>query len=118
MKTNDREILVLYNDGVVGRKVIALALSLSPHVKSFTFKEMGSSETQWSCLLHTLQLTPKDLMDKSSPYYQSQIRGRDFDEESWLSILCRSPELIRAPIVLRGSRAIVCAVPTDIYRLI
>jgi arsenate reductase (glutaredoxin) len=117
MKTNDREILVLYNEGMVGRQVIALARSMSPHVRSYTFREMESSQTQWCSLLDSLKLSPKELMDKSSPYYQERIRGRDFDKESWLSILRKSPELIKAPIALRGHRAVMCTIPTEVYKL-
>jgi len=60
---------------------------------------------------------PKDLMNKAHPYYQKHIRGREFDKESWLKIIQYNPDLIKAPIAMRGNRAILCTNPTDIYKL-
>ena len=42
---------------------------------------------------------------------------RDFDDEAWLKILANNPQLFRAPIAVRGRRAVFCETPTAIYRL-
>ena len=68
-------------------------------------------------ILRSLDVHPKDLLNKAHPYYQENIRGREFDEEDWLTVLAKNPELIKAPIAVRGRRAILCNNPTDIYKL-
>jgi arsenate reductase-like glutaredoxin family protein len=42
---------------------------------------------------------------------------RTFDEKDWLTVIANNPDLIKAPIAVRGRRAILCSSPTDIYKL-
>ena len=68
-------------------------------------------------ILRALDAHPKELLNKAHPFYQRHIRGREFDKTSWLNVLARNPELIKAPIAIRGNRAVICTQPTDIYQL-
>lgn len=118
MKTNDREILIYYHpDSSSDRKTIAFAQSVACHVKSYAFSQAPSSSTSWQQILKALDLHPKKLLNKAHPYYQTFIRGCEFDEEGWINVLRRNPDVIKAPIAIRGKRAILCTTPTDIYRL-
>ena len=118
MKTHEREILIYYNpESSSDRKTVAHAQSLTPNLKSFSYDQSPSSHMSWQMILKSLDVHPKDILNKAHPYYQEHIRGREFDEESWLKIIKRNPEIIKAPIAVRGERAIVCHNPTDIYRL-
>jgi len=119
MKTHQREILIYYNpESSADRKTVAYAQSLAPHVRSYAFGKTPSTGTSWQMILKSLDLHPKELMNKAHPYYQKHIRGREFDEESWINVLRYNSNLIKAPIAIRGNRAILCTTPTDIYRLI
>jgi len=118
MKTNEREIQIYYNpENSSDRKCVAHAKSMAQHIKAFAFDKTPSSITSWRQILKNLECHPKELMDKSKPYYQEHIRGRDFTMNGWLDIVARNPGLIKSPIAMRGSRAILCKQPTDIYRL-
>ncbi|MCB0671019.1 MAG: hypothetical protein KDC59_03750 [Saprospiraceae bacterium] len=46
------------------------------------------------------------------------MKGREFDDESWIKVIKYNPDILKAPIAVRGSKAIVCQNPTDILRLI
>lgn len=119
MKTHKREILIYYNaDSSSDRKTIAHARGVTAHLKSYEFKKAPSSSTSWQMILSSLDIHPKDLLNKAHPYYREHIKGKEFNEEDWISCLQRNPELIKAPIAIRGHRAILCNNPTDIYRLI
>jgi len=118
VKTNNREILIYYNQGSSSdRKTIAHAKAVSQHIRSYDFKSAPSTDTSWQMILKSLNIHPKDLMDKSKPYYRANIKGKDFDKEGWLKVLRRHPDLIKAPIAIRGNRAVLCINPTDIYQL-
>ncbi len=56
-------------------------------------------------------------MDKSHPYYQKNIRGRAFNDQDWLNVIMHNPSLLRAPIAIRGNKAVLCSSATDIYKL-
>jgi len=118
MRTHSREILIYYNpESSSDRKTIAYARSMVPHLKAYAFAQAPSTGTSWQFILKALQLHPKELMNKAHPYYQANIRGCDFDDACWIKVIRKNPDLLRAPIAVRGNRAILCTTPTDIYKL-
>ncbi|MCP3933521.1 MAG: glutaredoxin [Bacteroidetes bacterium] len=118
MKTHKREILIYYNPTLnADRKTIAYAKSVSPYIKSYAFSKAPSSTTSWQQILKRINLNPKELLNKAHPYYQEHIRGREFDDESWIKILRKNPDLFKGPIAVRGKHVILCKSPKDIYKL-
>lgn len=119
MKTHPREILVYYNpNSASDRKTLAYAKTVSTHVKAFSHDQSPSTPTHWMSIFSKLGLDdPKKLLNKAHPEYQSNIRGNDFDQEGWTQILSRNPHLIKAPIAIRGSKAVLCNSPTDVLKL-
>lgn len=118
MKTHQREILIYYNpESSNDRKTVAHAQSLAPHIRTFAFEKAPSTGTSWQQIISALALHPKDLMNKAHPYYQKNIRGKSFNDQDWLNVLMHNPYLLKAPIAMRGDKAILCSSATDIYRL-
>ena len=118
MKTHNREILIYYNpESRSDRLTVAHAQGISQHIKTYAYTQSPSTGTSWQMIIRSLGIHPKKLMNKAHPYYQQYIRGREFDEENWLKVIARNPELIIAPIAVRGRRAVLCTSPTDIYKL-
>ncbi|TAK48224.1 MAG: glutaredoxin [Saprospiraceae bacterium] len=118
MKTHRREILIYFNpDSSNDRKTVAHAQGLVPHVRTYSFEQAPSTCTSWQQILSSLQMHPKQLMNKSHPYYQAHIRGREFNNEDWLNVIKYNPALIKAPIAIRQGKAILCVSATDIYKL-
>lgn len=108
-----------YNEGSrTDRMTLAYAQSVVSHIKSYTFEKAASTVTTWQQILQALALHPKELLNKAHPYYQENIRGRDFEEPDWINVLKFNPELIRGPIAIRGDKAVFCLTPTDIFKLI
>lgn len=119
MRTNQRELLVYYNpDSGAHRRTVAYAQSVCRYVRAYAFDQAPSTETSWQQILHALNLDdPKELLNKAHPYYQEHIRGREFDVESWIKVIQNNPDIIQAPIAVRGRRAILCHNATDILKL-
>ncbi len=119
MKTHSREILIYYHpESSVGRQTVAMAQAMSTHVRSYAYGQTPSTDTDWKAILEALSCHPKELLNKAHPYYQAHIRGREFDDEGWVMILRHNPDLIRLPIAMRGSKAVLCKTPADVQRLI
>ncbi|MBK7406720.1 MAG: glutaredoxin [Saprospirales bacterium] len=119
MRTNQRELLIYYNpESSAHRRTVAYAQSLSKYVRAYSFEKAPSTETSWQQILQALDIPPKELLNKAHPYYQQHIRGCEFDEACWLKVIQNNPDLIRAPIAMRGKRAIFCENATDILKLI
>jgi arsenate reductase len=116
--SSNREILIYYNrDSSSDRKTVAHAQAILKHVKTYTFQKSPANNTEWCKILKALNVHPKELMNKAHPYYQANIRGREFQDEDWYNVLRRNPDIIKAPIAVRGNKVVFCLSPTDIYRL-
>ena len=106
MRTHRREIMIYYNpESSSDRKTVAHAQSFSKHIKSYAFGQTPSTGTSWHQIINALGKHPKELLNKAHPYYQKHIRGREFDEESWIKVIRRNPDILKAPIAVRGRRA-------------
>ncbi len=118
MKTHDRELLIFYDSkSNTDRKTIAFAKSTGHKVKTYDHSKNSATTTIWRGILNSLDKHPKEILNKAHPYYQANIRGKDFNMRGWLNILQNNPDLIRHPIAMKGSQAIICETPTDIYKI-
>lgn len=119
MKTHGREILIFYHaDSAADRKTLANAMTMSKHIKAFDFAKASTSGMSWFNILEDLAIHPKDLLNKAHPYYKEHIKGKEFDDEGWIKVLAKNPDLIKFPIAIRGSRKLVCQNPSDILQLV
>ena len=119
MKTHKREILLYYDpEDSVAKKTLAYAHSICNHINEKEWQHEHFTPTVWRRILFLLGMKAKDLLNKSHPYYQEHIRGRDFGDDDWTNILMKRPDLIRAPIAIWNDRAVVVCSPTDIYKLV
>lgn len=116
--TSNAEIQIYFNpNDSKAKKAIAYAKSMSNKVQTFDIQRTKGTGTIWRSILAKLDKSPKELLDKSKPYYQANIRGRDFEERDWIYLLMNNPDLVRCPIAIRGTKAILLDNPTDIYKI-
>jgi arsenate reductase (glutaredoxin) len=99
------------------KKAIAYAKSHSNNVNTIDLAKTKGTGTIWQSILSKLDKSPKQLLDKSQPYYQKNIRGCDFEDRDWTFLLMNNPELVRSPIAVRGNKAIILDNPTDIFKI-
>jgi arsenate reductase len=119
IQSTDQELTIYYNNNTqAGRMTLALAHTLSNHVNKQDLTSAFISTTTIKQLLSKLNMTPKELMNKAHPYYQEAIRGRDFDDNEWMSVLQKNPFLLKAPIVCYKGKAVLCNTPTDIFKVL
>ncbi|NNJ56448.1 MAG: glutaredoxin [Bacteroidia bacterium] len=116
--SNSAEIQLYFKSNCSkSKKALAYAKSLSGKVNTINIGKNNSTGTIWRSILAKLNKSPKDLLDKSNPYYQENIRGRDFEDRDWTNLLMNNPDLVRSPFVIRGNKALILDNPTDIFRI-
>lgn len=116
--SNNAEIQLYYKDDCSkSKKAIAYAKSISNNVNAINISLTTSTGTVWQNILGKLAKSPKQLMDKSKPYYQANIKGRDFEDRDWTFLLMNNPDLLKSPIAVRGNKAMLINTPTDIFKL-
>lgn len=118
MKPHRSEIHFYYSSNQpIDKQTLAYAKTIARHVNAIDVMKERLTATRWDRLLLKLNLRAKDLLNRAHPEYQSRIAGKNWDEESWLTILVESPFLIKSPIALYRDGAILCKTPTDIFKL-
>ncbi len=117
-KIHDHETVLIFNKSSrKGKQTLAYLIGLTPNVRQVDTQKDSVSPSYWKEILKRLELHPKEVMDKSLPYYQEHIRGRDFDSESWLKVLSKNPQLLRSPIVITGDRAVLIDNPSEVSQI-
>lgn len=115
---NTKELTLVYDSTTSeGRKALAYAYSLATKVNKQDVSAVSLSTTFVRQVLKQLNLRPKDLLNRAHPYYQTNLRGCDFDAEGWLQVVAHNPTLLRAPIALQGDNAVLCEPASLIYTL-
>lgn len=118
MRVHQNEILMYCDPNMsITKKAIAYANSISPKVNMVEYKRNHFTPTIWRQILGMLDMEPKQLVNKANEYYQTNLRGRNFNQDDWINILTHQPDLIRTPIAIKGNMAVFVDNPMDVYRL-
>ncbi|MGI9542824.1 MAG: arsenate reductase family protein [Cyclobacteriaceae bacterium] len=118
MKFHPNELFLYFDPSTTtGKQTRAIAHSLSTHVNEMDYRKVKLTTTIWKDMLDQLHLHPKKLLNKAHPEYQAKIRGNAFDDEGWLNVLMKNPQLIKGPIAIRNDQAVLCVKPSDILKL-
>lgn len=99
------------------KKARAYARCISNSVQEIDYSKSEPTPTMWKQVFALLGKTPKELIDKSLPEYQRNLRGTEFSDEDWINVIRHNPMLLRSPIAMRGKKAIVLDNPSDIYKI-
>ena len=118
MQFHPNELFIYYNpESNTGKQCRAYAKSISNNVNDVNCTRIRLTTTLWKEIIDMLGLRPKDLLDRSKTEYQEKIAGRNLTMTGWLEVLIKNPELLKAPIAIYNSKAVLCQKPTDILKL-
>lgn len=118
MQFHPNELFLLYNPQTsVGKQTKAMAMSINNHINEVNAIQERLGPTYWKEVLNMLGMTPKDLMDKSNPEYQSKVAGNTYTMNGWLDVLMHNPHFLKAPIAIYNGKAVLCRKPTDVLKL-
>lgn len=73
---------------------------------------------QFKDLLMKLNMKPSELVRTQEDEYKEKLKGRQFTDEEWISILLENPKLIQRPVVVKNHKAILAQPADEIDRLI
>ncbi len=118
MKLRPNELFLYYDPkSNVGKQTLAYAKSMTSHILDVDWNQQALSNTLWKEILGYLNLKPKEVMDRSSKYYEEHIKGHDIAMTGLLEILIHSPQIIKGPIAVMGRKAILVKTPTDVLKV-
>ncbi len=118
MKLRDNELFLYYDPkSNIGKQTLAYGKSLTSHILDVDWNRQALSNTQWKEILNLMKRTPKDIMDRSSQYYEQHIRGHEIAMTGMLEILCHTPQILQGPVAVMGKKAVLVRTPTDILKV-
>lgn len=118
MENRESTIKVYHNgDRYTVSQIMALAESNQVKVSEQNIKDEKLSGTQLLTLSNKLEMSLDKMVDKESELYKKSLQNVNYDEADWLQVLTEHPELLKTPIVERGSEILIIETPTDVLKL-
>ena len=62
-------------------------------------------------------LGASELVRTQEDYFKKELKGKSFTTDEWIEILTHNPKLLKRPIVVGNSAAVVASPPEEINRL-
>lgn len=115
--TNKEIVLILSGNEYLNKQVLAHSQSLKTPVNIQRQLETRVTQTLYSLIINNTDMEPKHLLDRSHPKYQEHLKGSDISQDDWAMVLKSCPELLRAPVAIRGERVVICDNPSRIQSL-
>ena len=69
-------------------------------------------------LLVRLNKRPQEILRTQEEYFTTNLKGKNFTDEEWITIMLENPKLIQRPIVVKGFRAVLGNPVEEIDRLL
>lgn len=111
------ELTLLYNGNFQkSKQTLAIAKSLSNKINMQNICSVNVSQNLFCIMLNNLTYNTKDVVNKSSKFYQLELRGKEFSTSQWFHIIKNHPELLINPIGMYHGKSILCKTPTDILK--
>ncbi|MEX2380106.1 MAG: ArsC/Spx/MgsR family protein [Vicingaceae bacterium] len=95
-----------------------LALAESNQVKATeqNIHKEKLTGTQLLTLSNKLKMSLDKMVDKESELYKNSLQNVNYDEADWVQVLTEHPELLKTPIVEKGSEIMIAQNPTDVLK--
>lgn len=83
------------------------------YLKDNPFTEKSLSE-----IIHKLGIKPIELIRTQETDYKQNFKGKIFSDDEWIKILLENPKLIKRPIIVKESKAVLGDVLENIDALL
>ncbi|PQJ76269.1 arsenate reductase family protein [Polaribacter glomeratus] len=111
----DKEITLIYNsDDHIGQQIMAYAQTENIPIHDIDLKHRTLTPTQWAELASRIQVHVRELVNTESPNFSHKFGQVDqFSDEDWLKLLAHNPNILKAPIVMKGDKVSMMSNPQE-----
>jgi len=112
---SNKEITLIYNsDDHIGQKILAYAHSENIPVRDINLKFMKLTATHWAQLATMMNVKIRDFVNTEHPNFSQKFGKSDqLSSEDWLKLLINNPEILRAPVVIKGDKVSMMTNPQE-----
>ena len=120
ISTDKNEIKLYFHSGSsIGKQVQAYVLTSERKVLTIDISKTKLTGTQWTELAKGLNLSISGLINKEHPNFTKNYEENlDLEDEDWLKIIGKHPEVITTPIAIIGERYVQLQSPSDFIKYI
>lgn len=86
--------------------------------ETIDYIKMGISPEEIREILAKMNTSASNLVRTQEDYYKKMLKGKDIQDEEWISILSENPRLIQRPIIVTEHKAVLGQPPENIDKLL
>jgi arsenate reductase len=111
----DKEITLIYNsEERIGRQILAYAQIENIPIHDIDLAHMKLTTTHWVELASRMGINLRDLVNtESSNFLQKFGHMNELSDDDWLKLLVHNPTILKAPIVMKGTKIVMMCNPQD-----
>ena len=115
LANTNKEITLIYNsEEHIGRQILAYIQTENMLVHDIDLKYMKLTPTQWAELADRLNIDVHELVNTENPnFFQKFGEVNDLTDQDWLNLLAHNPDILKAPIVMKGTKISMMSNPQE-----
>ena len=78
----------------------------------------GINENQLKEILLKLNKKPLEIVRSQEELYKKELKGKNFTDEEWITIIIENPKLLQRPLVVSKHKAVLAQPPEEIDKLL
>lgn len=120
ISTDKNEIkLYFHSENSIGKQILGYVLTSERKVLAIDISKTKVTGTQWTELAKGLGLPISGLINQEHPDFIKNYGDHpNLEEEDWLKILDKKPEVLTTPIAIIGNRYVQLESPSDFIKFI
>lgn len=111
----DKEITLIYHSVEhVGRQILAYAQTENIPIHEVDLAHVKLTPTHWAEIASRMDINVKELINTEDPDFLQKFKHSDnFSDDDWLKLLVHNPDILSAPIVMKGDKIVQMSNPQD-----
>lgn len=111
----DKEITLIYHSGErTGKQILAYAKTENLPIHEIDLAHTPIPGAQWAELAGRMNIEVRELVNEDDPDFIQKFKGTsDLCDEDWLTVLEHNPNVLRAPVVMKGEKIALMNNPQD-----
>ena len=115
LANTDKEItLIYYSKEHVGKQILAYAKTENMPIHEIDLVHTKLTPSQWVGISSKMGIEIKELVNMEDPDYIEKFgETNQLSEQDWLTLLVHNPDILKAPIVMKGDKIVFMSNPQD-----
>lgn len=116
----DKEITIIYSSqNPVAKQILAYSKTEGLPIHSIDITKMPLNATQWSGIALKMNMPISELINtQSAAFIRLSETFISLSDNDWLKLLTHNPEILKAPIVMKGDKVVIMQNPQDMLRFL